>query len=727
MSNYKPSYVDSWKKSKSKLNLDNYTRLVGTHLFPLNMIYRPLTIAVSLNPDVSYNLQVDTSRPDWNEILCSGVKQMMGVPDHVYVSIKDSLGRDVSTLHLRDLVDIGLTYPHVEDQGRFASKKLKLGNELDVPDLLSTNKRALFKDWMEGVSDRIVDAVSDSLAECDGVAQIGDRLTLKSKKSIKGQIVNALRRGFKESVGIHSTNLDVNEVELADQTSNLIMAAVVEGFKQNKDRVRDYFHAVKVAKQQNSASPRSEEDRNMFESDITSSVGASLRKRYPDQKELFSEIIQTSLEKENIGRHVYYMMVRGGKRPTTRRRRRHAKKKHHHHHHRRHTEKKVSYHRRRRKMHPGRNYEMYTSDKGTYFRVLEKGHQRRGRPRFRKTVAPGPPRSRPKQAVDSGIASGLPSLYSAEAPSLETVGHGLSSMVPMNRDEVPSLEICGVNASIEPISMSTKRSMPSLMHDVPSLEAVSVRDDIPSLEAISSPLHEDIPDIESIWSDEEGIESPPALEAIGSDYSEDEYLSTPPPQQKVVQRTPKYRGTVSPSETLVVESDVLETVYDFTNSGLPSLSSMKKELGLPSDDSSSSLKASYSSSIDGPVYGNSMTVIGHYLRCCKKHHRRRHHHHRRRRVYVATSNKIMGPIQTQEIQELTSPGEIEEYIASYVASSYEENSGTIGFTTADGKIHKIRSDGAHFVDGRRLTHKVQKLVEQDVNGEPMLLVLEHNE
>jgi hypothetical protein len=549
------------------------------------------------------------------------------------------------------------------------------------------------------------------------------------------------------------------------------MAAVVEGFKQNKDRVRDYFEAIKVAKQQRS-SPRSEEDRNMFESDIASSVGTSLRKKYPDQKELFSEVIQTSLEKENIGRHVYYMMVRGGKRPTTRRRRHAKKKKHHHHHHRRHTEKRVNHHRRRRRMHPGRNYEMFTSDKGTYFRVLERGHQRRGRPRFRKTTAPGPPRSsKPEQSVQSDIASGLPSLYSAEAPSLETVGRGLSSMVPMDLDEVPSLEVCGVGASlepiplraeafgdvpsIEPISTSSKRSMPSMVYDVPSLEAVSVSDEIPSLEAVSSP---------SIWSDEEGIEGPPALEAIGSDYSDDDYLSTPLPQ-KVTRRTPKYRGTAAPKETLVVESDTQEAVYleeqqdipfidfnkfsikahridgeewgspknvinDFTSPGLPSLSSMKKELGLPSDDSSSSsLKASYSSSIDGPIYGNSMSVIGHYLGCCKKHHRHRHRHrrHRKRRVYCVRTNKIMGPIQAQEIQELTSPGEIEEYIAPYVASSYEENSGTIGFTTADGKNHKIRSDGAHFVDGRRLTHKVQKLVEQDVNGEPMLLVLEHNE
>ena len=43
--------------------------------------------------------------------------------------------------------------------------------------------------------------------------------------SIKTQISKALDHGFEKSVNIHSNELDVDVDKLADQTSNLIMAA----------------------------------------------------------------------------------------------------------------------------------------------------------------------------------------------------------------------------------------------------------------------------------------------------------------------------------------------------------------------------------------------------------------------------------------------------------------------------------------------------------------------
>ena len=75
MSKYKPCYIDYWQKSGTNFNIDDYTRLVGCRLFGSDKIYQPLTVAVAMNPDVAYNLQVDTNRSDWNEVLCSGVKK----------------------------------------------------------------------------------------------------------------------------------------------------------------------------------------------------------------------------------------------------------------------------------------------------------------------------------------------------------------------------------------------------------------------------------------------------------------------------------------------------------------------------------------------------------------------------------------------------------------------------------------------------------------------------
>jgi len=645
LSIYKPSYVDYWRNSHTNMSIGDYTRLYGLRLMPSNMIYAPLTVSVCLNPDVTYNLQIETDRKNWCSELCSGVREMMNLPTSISVQLHDDRGRNISTLSMHELKEIGALYPHVEKKGRVSSKRYKIGDEVKVPALLSVNKRALFKDWMDGVSRRIVDGVSEALGKCEDISQVGDRLTLKSKKSIKSNILSALKTGFKESVDLHTTNPEVKEEELADNTANLIMAAIKEGFKGNKERVRDYYRTKKQGSVDNN--PGDEEDRNIFEAEIGNSI--LLRREYPHQQQLFADIVESALRKEDIGRHVYYLVVRGGRSRMMRHRRRHKKKnKKHHHSHR---YKTRSHH----KKHHGRSFEMFTSDRGAYFRTLRKDHAMKRLPSFPGTTERRHSMRRMTPGLEEEI--GAPGLYSAEEAS------SLQSLSPMER--VPSLESVGGGVpSIEPIACFMKHSKPKgfetdvpsiepilsksggLENEVPSIEpilsksnvpglesAYRLEDEVPSIEPFSK---EEIPEIESIWSDddEDDLDSVPALETVGSEMfssSDELYLSDDDDEKAPVKAVIGERR----------KKIVIEAEPKVVNSGLPSLSSMKRELGLVSSstttESVSNLKGAYSKATDDANYGNAMKVMSHYIgrhvKYRRRHHNHHHRHRRRRRVH----------------------------------------------------------------------------------------------
>lgn len=727
-SKYRPSYVSHYKQTGSPLNIDEYTRLWGSKLMPEKMIYRPVTVTVALNPDVAYKLQVDPTRSEWRKELCDGVREMMGAKVSTNMTLRDDMGRDIKDIPVSRIFHVGRLYPHGlsgDVYRRAMTKRAKLGQPMDVPIGLSINKKAHFDEWINDVQNKVVNSVSASLAECKTPKQVGQRLMLDDRDSIKQLIHKEMAPRFKEMLDVHSSARDVDARDLVDHVSEFVMAAIKDGLIKNKTKVQDWFEADRHEKRDSAKGAGISADINPFEiGDSISANSSKLKREYPHSRLLFQELVGAALYKNQIGKHVYYIVLRGGKKHRKRRRHCHKKGK-----------KPVVVMASQKKIyerHPGRSYKMYAEgDKSTYMRTLFKSHDMKGLRNYPGTLPYGD-QVRGSVEVSSGRNKsqvgnpyGLSSVTSCDAPSLESVGDevpSIESVYPGDRnfgsknDEVPSIEpMFGNPHGLKSVQKSERSANPH------GLQSVNAELDDDSLEAIDSP-----PALESVGSEVDDEDSMDSMEMLDEDQEE---VGAPMLKKRSTKKS-------APVEANVFDEVSLSSPASY-GGGLPSLSAFKQEYGLVSEDIKAAMTKSgvhgktYSKDQDEPIYGNAMKIMGHYYvlrhgRTHKKHHRRGRHGRRRRVVVLTANNKVFGRIQAQEITELKDPIDVEEYVEPFIASSYQDESGTISFTTSDGRLHKIRDDGTYFVNGRQQPLPVEKVVEQDLSGEPVLLVLHQN-
>lgn len=750
-SKYLPGYVAHYRQTGSPLNIDDYTRLWGSKLMHEKMIYRPVTVTVALNPDASYKFQVDPTRSEWRKELCDGVREMMGAKISTNMTLKDDMGRDIKDIPVSRIFHVGRLYPHGLSGNvyrRAMTKRVKLGQSIDIPIGLSLNKKAHFDEWINQVQKKVVESVSASLAECKTPKQVGQRLMLDDRNSIKQLISKEMAPRFKEMLDVHSSVRDVDARDLVDHVSEFVMAAIKDGLVKNKTKVQDWFEADRHEKRDsiNTRGSTISDDINPFEiGDSISANSSKLKREYPHSRLLFQELVDTALYKNQIGKHVYYIVLRGGKKH--RRRRRHCRNK---------GKKPVVVMASQKKIyekHPGRSYKMYTEgDKSKYMRTLFKFHDMKGLRNYPGTLPYGDKvrgsvetqsttRSRRDQSEVKN-PYGLSSDISCEVPSLESVNAEF--------EEIPSIE------SVYPGERNFESS--SRKEEVPSIEPVfrnphglqSVQKSQRSINphGLSSDISCKVPSLESVNAEFDGgdsleaIESPPALESVGSEVDEDDSMDSmemlDQDQEEVGAPMLKTRNV---KKSAPVEANVFDEVSPYQSrpasygGGLPSLSAFKQEYGLVSEDIKAVMTSNgvrggiYSKDHDEPVYGNAMKIMGHYyvMRHGRHGRKRRGRHGRKRRVVVLTANnKVFGKIQAQEITELKDPIDVEEYVEPFIASSYQDERGIISFTTSDGRLHKIRDDGTYFVNGRQQPMPVEKVVEQDLSGEPVLLVLHQN-
>lgn len=158
---YQPNYVETYLNEKTPgQSIEEWTALEGNKLFVGNQIYKPLTIAVSIQGPSNNNFGVDATRVDWHPQFVTAVKstlvqgQIARASDTV--TLTDVRGNNISDFTVHQLQQVGTIYPVVN--GKRVSAAVRQQREfVDTPPTHAINKEQLLSQWSADVCTKSIE------------------------------------------------------------------------------------------------------------------------------------------------------------------------------------------------------------------------------------------------------------------------------------------------------------------------------------------------------------------------------------------------------------------------------------------------------------------------------------------------------------------------------------------------------------------------------------------
>jgi hypothetical protein len=236
---FKPSFIDAYKRSRSKLPIQVWYQVAGRHLPQFQTdedVYAPVPINVKLSggindPDGTVRLSVCPTNKNWYLDLTSALTEMTGKKNLDVVNME---GKCISGFDTKSLFAVGEC--DIVDKG---SKKLvRLESVVEPPLRMSTNKSETLKKWWEEQSESISREVAQVLRG-KNMTEIASAMTKSGAvyETIQSKLEESAPEDFLKIYG--SGLVRTSPQDLSDKLLHAVRRSLVA----NEQQIRHFTNA----------------------------------------------------------------------------------------------------------------------------------------------------------------------------------------------------------------------------------------------------------------------------------------------------------------------------------------------------------------------------------------------------------------------------------------------------------------------------------------------------